>query len=107
MGYKIDVYGGVILDPESLPNDLEAFRCIFPATLQHMAQIGFQKGFWVRIPVSKIEFVPICVKEFGFSIHHSRFDYVMLVNWAHPTLPDPIPRQSSHQVRRKNVLPVY
>lgn len=97
MGYKVDVYGGIILDPSSLPNDIESFRCIFENTLTHLKQIGFQKGFWMRIPLNKIEFVPVCVKEFDFSLHHARCDYVMLVKWAHPSQPNPIPRQSSHQ----------
>lgn len=98
MGYKVDMYGGIILDHTTLPNDVDTFCCIFEGTLQHLKQIGFQKGFWMRIPISKIEFVPICVKEFGFALHHARCDYVMLVKWTHPVLANPIPRQSSHQV---------
>jgi 8-oxo-dGTP pyrophosphatase MutT (NUDIX family) len=44
------------------------------------------------------DLVPICVKEFGFYIHHAKKKYVMLVKWTHPLKSNPIPAPSTHQV---------
>lgn len=98
MSYKVDTYGGIILDSGCLPADAETFQSIMESSLTRLNDQGFNRGYWIRIPVESIEFVPICVKEFGFNIHHARKGYVMLVKWTHPTAPDPIPETSCHQV---------
>ena len=98
LGYQVDTYGGVIIDSTCLPDNSEEFRRAFQCSLNVLADEGFDKGYWIRIPISLIDFVPVCIKEYSFYIHHARRDYVMLVRWNHPSRPNPIPQESTHQV---------
>ena len=98
LAYRVDTYGGVIIDSTDLPDDTESFRKAFQCSLNALTSVGFQKAFWIRIPTDHIDFVQVCLQEFGFYIHHAKKEYVMLVKWNHPTRPDPIPPPSTHQV---------
>lgn len=98
MSYRVDTYGGIILDSDALPAEADTFRSMLGSSLSGLSTQGFNRGYWIKIPVESIEFVPICVKEFGFTIHHARRSYVMLYRWSHPTAVDPIPPVSCHQV---------
>ncbi len=98
IGYKIDTYGGVIFDTTSLPSDPETFRKILSQSMQSLIEQGIRRGYWLRIRTENIEFVPVCIKELGFYIHHATKDYVMLVKWTDDSRPNPIPNQPMHQV---------
>jgi 8-oxo-dGTP pyrophosphatase MutT (NUDIX family) len=98
LGYRVDTYGGVILDSMNLPDDIEDFKESLECSLNILETQGFQKAYWIRIPTANIEFVPICLREYGFYIHHAKKEYVMLVRWSNPSKPDPIPPPSTHQV---------
>lgn len=98
LSYTVDTYGGVILDSGQLPADIGVFREIMTTSLAAIQSKGFNKAYWIRVPVESIDFVPVCVKEFGFSVHHARKSYVMLMKWTHPTSPNVVPDASNHQV---------
>jgi 8-oxo-dGTP pyrophosphatase MutT (NUDIX family) len=98
LAYRVDMYGGVIIDSTDLPENVDAFRQAFQCSLNALATHGFQKAYWIRIPAERIELVPVCLREFSFYIHHAKRDYVMLAKWTHPTRADPIPPPSTHQV---------
>jgi ADP-ribose pyrophosphatase YjhB (NUDIX family) len=98
LAYRVDTYGGVFLDSSELPQREDDFRRALSCSLEVLHARGFQKAFWIRIPASKIEFVIICFREFGFYVHHAKKEYFMLAKWAHPAKPDPIPPPSTHQV---------
>ena len=98
LAYRVDTYGGVIIDSSNLPDSVPEFIKGLSCSLNALSSEGFQKAFWIRIPTSVVEFVTVCINEFKFYIHHAKREYVMMVKWAHPTRPDPIPPPSTHQV---------
>ena len=98
MGYRVDTYGGIIFDTSDLPQDTETFRDSFSRSIEFLTAQGYSKGFWISIPASRSELVPVIMKEFGFYVHHAKKDYFMLVRWNDPQRPDPIPAPSMHQV---------
>jgi 8-oxo-dGTP pyrophosphatase MutT (NUDIX family) len=98
LAYRVDTYGGVIIDSSNLPGSVPEFVKALSCSLNALSIEGFQKAFWIRIPTTVVEFVGVCIKDCGFYIHHAKREYVMMVKWAHPTRPDPIPPPSTHQV---------
>lgn len=98
LDFLVDTYGGVILDSSTLPDEVDEFAEALECSLRKIASLGFDRGYWLRIPMTKIQLVPICIQQFGFYMHHSRRDYVMLAKWTHPSKPNPIPDPSTHQV---------
>lgn len=90
-----DEYGGVIVDPERLPANPNAFVSILHASLSHWKKMG-KKGVWLKLPVERSELVPIAVKE-GFQYHHAERGYLMLTYWI-PEGPCMLPDNASHQV---------
>ncbi|KAM1385735.1 nudix hydrolase 8-like isoform X2 [Malus sylvestris] len=90
-----DEYGGVIVDPERLPENPNAFACILHSSLSRWKMEG-KKGIWLKLPVEKAELVPVAVKE-GFQYHHAERGYVMLTYWI-PEGPCMLPANASHQV---------
>jgi ADP-ribose pyrophosphatase YjhB (NUDIX family) len=96
--YRIDAYGGVVLQSDTLPVDSAEFTNKLQESLLSIGAAGFDKAVWLSIPVSHIHLLSICVRHFDFYIHNSTRERVMVVKWSHPTKPDPIPDQSTHQV---------
>uniref|UniRef100_A0A803PMF7 Nudix hydrolase domain-containing protein n=1 Tax=Cannabis sativa TaxID=3483 RepID=A0A803PMF7_CANSA len=90
-----DEYGGVVVDPEKLPSNPNAFAYVLRSSLSHWTMKG-KKGVWLKLPVEQSEFVPIAVKE-GFEYHHAERGYVMLTYWI-PEGPSMLPSNASHQV---------
>ncbi|XP_062073912.1 nudix hydrolase 8-like [Humulus lupulus] len=90
-----DEYDGVVVDPEKLPSNPNAFAYELRSSLSHWKMKG-KKGVWLKLPVERSEFVPIAVKE-GFEYHHAERGYVMLTYWI-PEGPSMLPSNASHQV---------
>ncbi|XP_050376250.1 nudix hydrolase 8 [Argentina anserina] len=90
-----DEYGGVIVDPERLPENADAFAYILNSSLSHW-RLQRKKGIWLKLPVERAELVPVAIKE-GFQYHHAEQGYVMLTYWI-PEGPCMIPANASHQV---------
>ncbi|KAF3448279.1 hypothetical protein FNV43_RR08992 [Rhamnella rubrinervis] len=90
-----DEYGGVVVDPESLPANPSAFAHVLRSSLSHWKMKG-KKGIWLKLPAERSELVPIAVKE-GFEYHHAERGYVMLTYWI-PEGPSMLPANASHQV---------
>jgi len=99
IGYEVDTYGGVIFDTTSLPTDAVKFQKILDESMGYLFTQGMRKGFWLRLSMEQIDFVPICIKKLGFYIHHAMKNYVMLVKWTDDSRPNPIPNPPMHQVR--------
>ena len=71
-----DDFGGVVPDPEALPDD----PTVFSKQLEHSLSAWQADGFkvvWLEIPISKAALVPVAV-EAGFSFHHAKETYVLL-----------------------------
>ncbi|XP_027079971.1 nudix hydrolase 8 [Coffea arabica] len=90
-----DEYNGVIVHSEGLPSNPTSFASILRSSLSHWKAKG-KKGVWLKLPITKSEFVPIAVKE-GFQYHHAESEYVMMTYWI-PEEPCLLPSNASHQV---------
>ncbi|KAL4178599.1 hypothetical protein AMTRI_Chr13g115890 [Amborella trichopoda] len=90
-----DEYEGVIVNPERLPTNPNAFASILRVSLSHW-QLKGNKGVWLKLPVEHVDLVPVAVKE-GFKYHHAEPGYVMLTYWL-PKGPCMLPANASHQV---------
>ncbi|KAM7258015.1 hypothetical protein ACFE04_013756 [Oxalis oulophora] len=91
-----DHYGGVVVDPQSLPANPNLFASLLTYSLSHWKSKG-KKGVWLKIPVELSELVPVAVKRAGFEYHHAERGYVMLTYWI-PEGPCMLPSNASHQV---------
>ncbi|XP_058757671.1 nudix hydrolase 8-like [Vicia villosa] len=95
LGAFDDEYGGVVIDPNRLPQNSYAFASMLCLSLSHWKKLG-KKGIWLKLPLEKSDLVPIAVKE-GFEYHHAQPGYVMLTYWI-PEGPCMLPANASHQV---------
>ncbi|XP_054824691.1 nudix hydrolase 8 isoform X2 [Prosopis cineraria] len=90
-----DQYGGVLVNPDGLPDNPSAFAPILRLSLSYWKKMG-KKGIWLKLPLEKSDLVPIAVKE-GFQYHHAEPGYLMLTHWI-PEGPCMLPANASHQV---------
>ncbi|KAG6501780.1 nudix hydrolase 8-like isoform X1 [Zingiber officinale] len=90
-----DEYGGMIVNPETLPWNTNVFAHALEASISSWKQKG-KKGIWLKVPLGRSELVPIAVKA-GFKYHHAEQAYLMLTYWI-PEGPCLLPANASHQV---------
>ncbi|KAJ4832765.1 hypothetical protein Tsubulata_019811 [Turnera subulata] len=90
-----DEYGGVIVDPNSLPSSANAFASSLQASLSNWKLKG-KRGIWLKIHLEQADLVPIAIQE-GFKYHHAEPGYVMLTYWI-PDEPCMLPGSPSHQI---------
>ncbi|XP_016491217.1 nudix hydrolase 8-like [Nicotiana tabacum] len=90
-----DEYGGVVINPQTLPSNPNIFASVLRASLSHWKMKG-KKGIWLKLPVEKCDLVPVAVKE-GFQYHHAERGYIMMTYWL-PDDPCMLPSNASHQV---------
>jgi 8-oxo-dGTP pyrophosphatase MutT (NUDIX family) len=69
-------FAGVVVDPESLPVQVETFRQRLCHSLDAWTSQGL-KVAWLEVPIEKTVLIPVAV-EAGFAFHHSGQDYLML-----------------------------
>ncbi|CAN6456856.1 unnamed protein product [Victoria cruziana] len=90
-----DEYGGLIVDPNSLPSCTNAFAFVLRSSLSYWESKG-KRGIWLKILAEQSDLVPVAVKE-GFKYHHAEPGYIMLTYWI-PDEPCALPANASHQV---------
>ncbi|KAJ1391711.1 Nudix hydrolase 6-like [Sesbania bispinosa] len=90
-----DMYEGVIIDSDRLPDSPSTFASFLRFSLSHWKNMG-KKGIWLKLLSEQSDLVPIAVKE-GFQYHHAEPGYVMLTYWI-PEGPCLLPVNASHQV---------
>lgn len=90
-----DEYGGVVVDPESLPVNPIEFGSMLHSSLSDWKAKG-KKGVWLKVPAERSDLVPVAIKE-GLQYHHAEPSYVMLTYWL-PEGPSMLPSNASHQV---------
>ena len=69
-------FGGVVIDPNGLPADVDGFQ----QRLQHSLDAWTEEGLkvvWLEVPIGRSALISPAV-EAGFSFHHSGQDYLML-----------------------------
>jgi 8-oxo-dGTP diphosphatase len=77
-----NVHGGIIPDPETLPESPEEFRRQLDHSLRLWAKQGF-RVVWLDIPITKPVLIPVAV-DAGFLFHHSDQDHLMLTYQLEP-----------------------
>eukprot|EP00913_Durusdinium_trenchii_P007523 g7070.t1 len=92
-----DLYGGVMVDPATVPAEQDAFRTILASSLDEWMKRGKQ-GVWLRLDISAAALVPIAISEFGFEYHHAERDYVMMTKWLPSNCPNTLPHNASHTI---------
>ena len=68
---RSNVFGGVEVDPDGLPQDPKGFERVLSASLQAWRAEGYQI-VWLEIPVDRASFIPIAVAQ-GFRFHHCQW----------------------------------
>eukprot|EP00240_Pyramimonas_obovata_P015640 CAMPEP_0118943280 /NCGR_PEP_ID=MMETSP1169-20130426/38008_1 /TAXON_ID=36882 /ORGANISM="Pyramimonas obovata, Strain CCMP722" /LENGTH=294 /DNA_ID=CAMNT_0006888499 /DNA_START=483 /DNA_END=1367 /DNA_ORIENTATION=- len=93
-----DLYNGVIVNPEGLPNPEEEdnFISSLDASIAHWKAAG-KRGIWLKVPTEKAALVGTAVKA-GFEFHHAEPGYVMLTQWLPVEEASTIPSNASHQI---------
>ena len=71
-----DRFGGVITNPDALPDDPGVFKHQLQQSLDSWTAEGF-KAVWLEIPNEKVALVPVAVDN-GFSYHHAADSRVVL-----------------------------
>uniref|UniRef100_A0A0D9VDZ3 Nudix hydrolase domain-containing protein n=1 Tax=Leersia perrieri TaxID=77586 RepID=A0A0D9VDZ3_9ORYZ len=90
-----DDYGGIVVNPTSLPNTSNAFASSLQSSLSYWSNQG-KRGVWLKIHEDQADLVPIAIKA-GFVYHHAEPGYVMLTFWL-PDGPPGLPSTSLHQI---------
>ena len=91
-----DHYGGIIIDPSSVPSDPEEFTKDMEACLQEWREAK-KRGIWLKIDADKSHVVGNA-REMGFEFHHAEREYIMMTQWLPHDQPNTIPPNASHQV---------
>ena len=98
--HKPNPFGGVVIDPERLPDDPDEYKQALQASRDAWRSGGVLVA-WLEVPLSKAALVPVSV-EAGFSYHHAGQDYLLLtlqlVESAH------IPPYASHYIGAGGVV---
>ncbi|XP_050216094.1 nudix hydrolase 8-like [Mercurialis annua] len=90
-----DEYGGVVINPNSLPSSANAFVSALRVSMSNWKLKG-KKGVWLKILLEQADLIPIAIEE-GFDYHHAEPGYVMLTHWI-PGGPCLLPASPSHQI---------
>ncbi|HLZ28383.1 MAG TPA: NUDIX domain-containing protein [Chloroflexota bacterium] len=78
LAFEPDMFGGVIVESDTLPEDAEAFQ----ADLHHSLEIWRSSGVrlvWIPVPIQRAALIPVAVAA-GFTFHHTNDDALMLVH---------------------------
>lgn len=74
--FSPDQFGGVLIEPETVPADPAAFS----GQLEHSLRAWTDEGFrlvWLDVPIERAVLIPVAV-EAGFTFHHSNERNLML-----------------------------
>ena len=74
-----DVFGGMIVNRDSLPSSTDRFSEQLKRSLKHWKNEG-KRGIWLTIPKEKVDMIPIAVSQ-GFDFHHAEKDHVVMTHW--------------------------
>jgi len=77
LAFAPDMFGGVVVESESLPEQAEVFEAALRQSLQTWKSGGVRL-VWVAVPLERAALIPIAVAA-GFTFHHTNADALMLV----------------------------
>jgi ADP-ribose pyrophosphatase YjhB (NUDIX family) len=95
--HAADRYGGVIVDPACLPDDIEMFADSLHASVVAWKEQGV-RGVWLQIPITQAHLVGAAASA-EFEFHHAEKTHVMMTRWLPGALEENhLPPNASHQV---------
>lgn len=74
--FSPDPFGGVIVTPETLPEDADRFRPLLAESVATWKSAG-NRLVWLEVPLHRAALIPVAV-DAGFVFHHSGDSYVMM-----------------------------
>ena len=77
LGATANPFGGIVLEPDSLPADPSEFAPRLRRSLDDWTGAGY-KLVWLEIPLERAGLVPVAAGE-GFTYHHADGGYVMML----------------------------
>ena len=78
LAFAPDMFGGVIVEPENLPADAEAFEAALGRSLDTWKSGGVRL-VWLAVPIQNSALIPVAVAA-GFTFHHTDDNNLMLVH---------------------------
>jgi 8-oxo-dGTP pyrophosphatase MutT (NUDIX family) len=75
--FSRDQFGGVIIDPDQLPEDAEAFAAVLHQSLDAWRTDGIRL-VWLGVPIQRAALIPVAVSA-GFKFHHSDENDLMMI----------------------------
>lgn len=94
---KYDTYGGVIIEPRSVPQAEENFRHQLAASVAKWSADG-RSGVWLELSIGNAKLIPVATEEFGFEFHSAERDHVILKRWLPTDRPSTLPEGASHTI---------
>lgn len=98
MKHSINRFEGVIVDPDSLPEDPVVFAAVLD---HHLEQWRARQLIWIEVPIERSALIPIAVER-GFQFHHSEEKYLMLVRRQQPDAY--VPAYATHYIGAGGVV---
>eukprot|EP01112_Ceratiomyxa_fruticulosa_P015222 TRINITY_DN4453_c0_g1_i3.p1 TRINITY_DN4453_c0_g1~~TRINITY_DN4453_c0_g1_i3.p1 ORF type:complete len:294 (-),score=58.71 TRINITY_DN4453_c0_g1_i3:224-1105(-) len=92
---KDDVFKGITVEEDQVPNDPVLFEKKLISSLTHWKSKE-RRGIWIKIPISASQCIPLAVKQ-GFVFHHAQPTYVMMTLWL-PEGENKLPKYTSHYI---------
>eukprot|EP01121_Diplochlamys_sp_Union-15-3_P007315 TRINITY_DN1850_c0_g1_i2.p1 TRINITY_DN1850_c0_g1~~TRINITY_DN1850_c0_g1_i2.p1 ORF type:complete len:152 (+),score=19.99 TRINITY_DN1850_c0_g1_i2:60-515(+) len=89
----LDMYSGVVINSEKLPNDSTIFAEKLESSLKAWKEAKY-RAVWLCIPIKQASLVPVAVRE-GFEYHHAKKDYLTLTKWLPEDCKSKIPAYAS------------
>jgi 8-oxo-dGTP pyrophosphatase MutT (NUDIX family) len=78
LAFAPDMFGGVIVESESLPEQAEVFHAALQRSLEAWKAGGVRLA-WLAVPLRRAALIPVAVAA-GFTFHHTNDDDLMLVS---------------------------
>lgn len=95
LNHSGDRYDGVVISTRDLPSDVAEFATTLTTSLDYWRSMK-RRGIWLKIPISKADFIPAAVG-CGFVFHHAEHDYLMMNHWLSSD-ENRMPANCTHQV---------
>eukprot|EP01111_Echinosteliopsis_oligospora_P015528 TRINITY_DN6167_c0_g1_i1.p1 TRINITY_DN6167_c0_g1~~TRINITY_DN6167_c0_g1_i1.p1 ORF type:complete len:194 (-),score=21.94 TRINITY_DN6167_c0_g1_i1:423-1004(-) len=96
LAFTIDRYKCATVDHTLLPVEPTSFAESLQRSLEHWRETQ-TKGVWLRISKNNTDLLPICFK-YGFQLHHTRRDYIMVSNWLVEGEENRLPHFADHSI---------
>ena len=97
LAHAADRYGGVIVDPAGLPDDIEIFAASLAASVVAWKEAGV-RGVWLQIPIEQAHLVGAAAR-LEFEFHHAEKTHAMMTRWLPGGAEENhLPPNASHQV---------